>query len=166
MQPETTQRVSVRLSVTDVEHFMEEYKPGFSPLTPPLRGSPQEVAGGVEHAGEGGQPVGPLAPLVHPEEQRLAERLQLRQLLPQLLGGGGVALLVHPLRRRAQLGHDLLLLLVGHGLLVLLLVQLVLFGTRDGERERERRTERETERQRQRQRQRETQRDTETERER
>ena len=122
--------------------------------------SPQEVGGRVEHAGEGGQPVGPLAPLVHPEEERLAEGLELRQLLPQLLGGGRVALLVHPLRRRAQLGHELLLLLVGHGLLVLLLVQLVLSG-----RETETETERERERQRQRHRETETETETETERE-
>lgn len=88
--------------------------------------SPQEEVGGVEHAVEGGQSVGPLASLLHPEEHALAEALELRQLLPQLLGGGVVALVVHPLRPRAQLVPDLLLLLLGHDQLVLVLVQLIL----------------------------------------
>lgn len=88
--------------------------------------SPQEEAGGVEHAVQGGKAVRPLASLLHPEEHVLAQTLQLRNSLSQLLGGCGVAFLVHPLRRLPQLGGNLLLIFFWHHQLVFVLVQLVL----------------------------------------
>lgn len=92
----------------------------------PSTRSPQEEGGGVEHALQGGQVVGPLAPLLHPEEHVLAQALELGQLLPQLLGGGGVAVLVHPFGRFPEFGRDLVFLLLRHNQLELLLVKLVL----------------------------------------
>lgn len=70
--------------------------------------------------------VGPLASLLHPEEHVLAQALELGQLLPQLLGGGGVAVLVHPFGPFPEFGRDLVFLLLRHDQLELLLVQLVL----------------------------------------
>lgn len=70
--------------------------------------------------------VGPLAPLLHPEEHVLAQALELGQFLPQLLGGGGVAVLVHPFGRFPEFGRDLVFLLLRHNQLELLLVKLVL----------------------------------------
>lgn len=84
-------------------------RPTCPPSLPP---SPQEEAGGVEHAVQSSQAVWPLASLLHPEEHVLAQALELRQLLSQLLCGGRVAVLVHPLGRLTQLGGDLLLLLL------------------------------------------------------
>lgn len=48
--------------------------------------------------------VGPLASLLHPEEHVLAQALELGQPFPQLLGGGGVAILVHPFRCFPEFG--------------------------------------------------------------
>lgn len=72
---------------------------------------PQEEAGGVEHAVQGSKTVGPLTPLLYPEEHVFAQALHLRQLLPKLLGGSSVAVLIHPLRHLAELSGDLLLVL-------------------------------------------------------
>lgn len=91
-----------------------------------LEHSPQEEAGGVEHAVQSGQAVRPLASLVHSEKHVLAQAPQLRQLLFELLGGSRVALLIHPLGRLSQFGGDLLLLLLRQHQLIILLVQFVL----------------------------------------
>lgn len=88
--------------------------------------SPQEEAGGVQHALQGSQVVRPLAALLHPEEHVFAQALELRQLLSQLLGGCRVAVLVHPLRCFPEFSRDLLFLLLRQNKQVFLLVKLVL----------------------------------------
>lgn len=87
---------------------------------------PQEETGRVEHAVQSSQAIWPFASFLHPEKHVLAQILQLRQLLFQLLGGGRVTIFIHPLWSLVQLGGDLLLLLLWQHQLVFVLVQLVL----------------------------------------
>lgn len=92
----------------------------------PSAHSPEEEGGGVQHAVEGSQVIGPLASLLHPEEHVFAQALELRQLLPQLLGGGGVAILIHPFRCFFEFAGDLFFLLLRYNQQVFVLVNLVL----------------------------------------